>query len=227
MPQASALTAGLPTAGVRTTQKAAIVADSPIDLCFRITASGVPLDHGYALYSAIARVLPAIHEAKWLGVHPLTGLRIGRELRLTRGSRLRLRLPAGRIPEVLALAGKGLQVDDDLLRVGVPDVRALAPAAALRARMVSIKGFEADGPFREAAQRQLDALGNKGQLTLGRRRVMRIKDKTIVGFQVMVSELTAEESLTLQERGLGGRRRMGCGIFVPVRAPRGLRPRKG
>jgi CRISPR/Cas system CSM-associated protein Csm4 (group 5 of RAMP superfamily) len=28
-----------------------------------------------------------------------------------------------------------------------------------------------------------------------------------------VSELTAEESIRLQEHGLGGRRKMGCGVF--------------
>jgi len=30
-----------------------------------------------------------------------------------------------------------------------------------------------------------------------------------------VNGLTAEESIKLQEIGLGGRRHMGCGIFVP------------
>ncbi|MBI4517494.1 MAG: type I-MYXAN CRISPR-associated protein Cas6/Cmx6 [Deltaproteobacteria bacterium] len=190
--------------------------DACVDLCFRMTGSGVLLDHGYALYAALSRVLPAFHEAKWLGVHPLTGLRIGNELKLAGRSRLRLRLPADRIREVLPLAGKPLDVNGAVLRIGVPEVRALTPAATLRARLVNIKGFQEAEPFREAAQRQLDALGIKGQLVVGRRRVIRIKDKTVVGFQAMVSELTAEESITLQERGLGGRRRMGCGIFVPV-----------
>lgn len=46
---------------------------------------------------------------------------------------------------------------------------------------------------------------------------MRIKDKMVVGFQVEVTQLTGEESITLQEQGIGGRRRMGCGIFVPLR----------
>jgi hypothetical protein len=29
--------------------------------------------------------------------------------------------------------------------------------------------------------------------------------------------LNAAESLRLQEHGLGGRRKMGCGVFAPVR----------
>jgi hypothetical protein len=32
----------------------------------------------------------------------------------------------------------------------------------------------------------------------------------------MISGLTAAESLLVQEHGLGSRRRMGCGVFVPA-----------
>jgi CRISPR-associated protein Cas6 len=53
-------------------------------------------------------------------------------------------------------------------------------------------------------------------LTLGKRRTLRIKDKEVVGYEVLVEALTAEESLNLQEHGLGGRRHMGCGIFSSV-----------
>lgn len=192
------------------------MSDRVIDLCFRITGTVVPLDHGYLLYSALSRALPALHDGPSLGVHPLTGMRVGRELKLSRGSRLRLRLPASQITGVLGLAGTRIAINGGALHIGVPEVRPLQPAAVLQSRFVNIKGFQDDEPFRGAAQRQLVALGSRGRITVGRRRVMRIKDKTIVGFRVVVSDLTAEESIALQEHGIGGRRRMGCGIFVPV-----------
>ena len=44
-----------------------------VDLAFRLTGSKVPVDHGYALYSAINRIVPEIHEAKNIGVHPIRG----------------------------------------------------------------------------------------------------------------------------------------------------------
>ena len=53
-------------------------------------------------------------------------------------------------------------------------------------------------------------------LSLGKRRTLRIKDKEVVGYEVLVETLTAEESICLQEAGLGGRRHMGCGVFVPA-----------
>lgn len=192
------------------------MSDPFVDVSFRITGSSVPLDHGYALYSALSRILSALHDNKELGVHPLTGLRVGNVLRLSRGSRLRLRLPATRIAEVLPVAGKRLDLLGNTLQVGVPEIHSLRPAAVLQARLVNVKGFEEENRFHGAAQRQLAALAIQGQLAVGRRRVMRIKDKTIVGFRVVVSGLTTEESIALQENGIGGRRRMGCGIFVPV-----------
>jgi CRISPR-associated protein Cas6 len=44
-----------------------------VDLAFRMTGTKVPVDHGYALYSAISRLLPEIHEEKNIGVHPIRG----------------------------------------------------------------------------------------------------------------------------------------------------------
>ncbi len=53
-----------------------------------------------------------------------------------------------------------------------------------------------------------------------RRNIVRIHSKIIVGFSVIVQGLTAEESLTLLENGIGGRGKMGCGFFVPVNSER-------
>ena len=38
----------------------------------------------------------------------------------------------------------------------------------------------------------------------------------MVAYSLHVVGLTAEESVLLQEEGLGGRRRMGCGVFTPL-----------
>jgi CRISPR-associated protein Cas6 len=131
---------------------------------------------------------------------------------------LAIRLPQDQIRPVLKLAGKIADVDGHALRIGVPNARALLPVANLRARLVTIKGFLDAESFVEAAKRQLHSLGIAREFLLGIRRTLRVKDKQVVGFEVAVTELTAEESLILQERGLGGRRRMGCGVFVPTEA---------
>ena len=189
-----------------------------IDLAFRLTGANIPVDHGYALYAALSRILPDVHTAKAVGVQPIRGLYNGNgTLHLTDFSRLILRLPDEQIQAYLKLAGKRLAVDEHLLSVGVPEVRTLRPVVRLRARLVTIKGFLKEEEFLAAVHRQLQQLDINGQAHLGARRTFRIKDKQVVGFEMGVTQLTAEESLTLQENGLGGRRKMGCGMFVPWR----------
>ena len=120
--------------------------DPLVDVCF-ITGSSVSLDHGYALYSALSRVLPALHENKLLGVHPPTGLRAGNVLKLSRGSRLRLRLPASRIAEVLPVAGKRLDLVGHTLQVGVPEIHALRAVAVLQGDWSTSRGSKRKSAF--------------------------------------------------------------------------------
>ena len=188
-----------------------------IELSFRLLGRTIPVDHGYALYAALSRVVPELHDAQEVGIPPVRGVYAGGGvLHLAPFSRLTIRLPHDQIRSVLKLAGKTVDVASHTLHIGIPNARALLPVANLRARLVTIKGFLEAEPFAEAAKRQLHSLGIAGELLLGTRRTLRIKDKQVVGFDAVITELTAEESLILQERGLGGRRRMGCGVFVPT-----------
>ena len=91
----------------------------------------------------------------------------------------------------------------------------LPPVARLRARLVTIRGFLLEADFLAAAIRQLQGLHVRCETRLGQRRTFRIKDKQVVGFELVVAGLGADDSVKLQEHGLGGRRKMGCGMFVP------------
>jgi CRISPR-associated protein Cas6 len=66
--------------------------------------------------------------------------------------------------------------------------------------------------------RSTTALERRSARSVGEpiRRTLGIHGKQIVGFAVRVDGLSSEDSLTLQARGLGGRRRFGCGAFVPA-----------
>ena len=145
-----------------------------VDLAFRLNGTTVSVDHGYALYAALSRLIPDIHSAREIGVQPIRGVYSGDgTLHLAAFSRLILRLPDDQIRAYLKLAGKKLDVDGHSLRAGVPEVRALRPTASLRARLVTIKGFMEEGPFLEAAKRQLQSLGVAGEVLLGERRTFR------------------------------------------------------
>jgi CRISPR-associated protein Cas6 len=192
---------------------------------FPVQGRQLPADHGYALYSAITRQLPALHGAPWLGLELLSGIpwREGIIVLPTRGAQLRLRVPADRYGTLLPLAGKRLDIAGHTLRLGIPTARPLQPAPSLYARCVTIKKFTEPEPFLDAARRQLDALGVNATLELPlddqgrfRRRVIQIHGKRVVGFSLAAHGLGNDNSIRLQAIGVGGRRSMGCGIFNPI-----------
>lgn len=209
---------------------------SHIDLQFQLTGDYLPADHGFHLYSAISDVVPALHGNDRIGVHMVNGRLTGdRRISLTARSRLGIRIPLELIPAALPLAGQSLQVGPYRIQVGVPRTSSLQHRSRLYSRLVVIKGFMEPEPFLDACRRQLAKLEIRGSPSLvlsprfagvGQndennspwlRRTLNIHGREIVGFAVLVEELTAEESIRLQDRGIGGRRRFGCGLFLPAR----------
>lgn len=201
-----------------------------VDLVFPARGGPVPTDHAYPLYAARAGAVPAFHDpGRPLRFAPLTGARgdAGR-LQLAPWSRLRVRLSADSVPAALPLAGRALDVAGARVTLGPPVVEALVPAAALESWLVTFKHGDGPDAFLAAARAKLAAVGVAGEPAVRafasgpragepRRRVVRVKGVAIVGYAVVVSGLTAEGSIRLQEAGLGGRTKIGCGFFLPAR----------
>lgn len=209
---------------------------SKVDVCFGLSGRSVPLDHGYALYAALCRQVPPLHEKRWLGIHPLAGQPKDKGLlELRPGAELRFRIPVTNIPELMPLIGVSLDLAGHPLMLGSPSIRSLVPSRSLDARLVAIKvtnpvrcASQEEGRqvldskalqsrFEAEAKRQLGRLEVKGELAVYGRRSIRVAGKHVIGFSVRITGLTEADSIRLQEHGLGGKRSMGCGIFRPTR----------
>lgn len=212
---------------------------SHVDLVFPARGGAVPRDHGYALYGAVSRLVPAIHGACWIAIHGLSGWRVADDLlMLGPVGTLGIRVPADRIGALLPLAGATLEVVGYRVELGAPTVHALVPVSALDAQLVVIRftgglpgrrtGELPDGlaellddaklerRFMVEARRQLDVRGIRADLELRGRRSLRVCGQRLLGFAVRALGLSASDSLALQVGGLGGKRVMGCGIFRPA-----------
>jgi len=215
-----------------------------VDLHFRVFGDDIPVDHGYHLFSSLSKLLAHVHDNDALGVHSINGRLLGnRRMALTERSRLILRTPLEEVKSLIPLAGKSLRIGDSKIRVGVPHVRPLVPSSVLYSRLVVIKGFMAPDEFLAAVDRQLDRMGVQGVASLVEqsriaelnrnrrggtrspflRRTIRIRGKEVVGFAVVISGLNEADSILVQEEGIGGRRRFGCGIFIPYHRTTGGR----
>lgn len=194
--------------------------DTPrfVELRFHLVGDTIPVDHGYHLYSSLSQELASIHESKELSIGLIRGRYAGNgKLELLVNSYLTVRTPVEQLPGLLALAGKKLLIDGHSLRLGTPQTVLLKPAAALYSHLVTTRNGQDETRFDAEIRRQLTELGIEGNLTRGPRRTFSVHEKKVVGYSLLVDQLSAEESIKLQESGLGGRRKMGCGIFSPRR----------
>lgn len=185
----------------------------------------IALDHGYSLFGALCRVLPALHQDKGVSVAPVTGQWVAPQvLRLTPRSRLRIRVDAERADEFAALDGAVIEVDRHLLRLGKHTYAPLAPAADLTARSVVIRSGSiphSGGEFWTPLARQLAVIvrrQDRVRVEVGRRVVTRVNAAITVGYQVDLHGLAPDDSLRVQSLGVGGRGHFGCGVFVPANA---------
>lgn len=210
----------------QTDSKTELVNLTYIELSFEVIGQSLPADHGYGLYSAIAHLAPQVHEQEGISILTITGIpdRQGK-IFLTERSHLRIRLPYECVPMVYHLAGKQLSVGSHSIRLGIPQIFMLRPAEMLRARIVTIKNHQEPESFLEAAKLQLGALGIVGDAIVPldaegkpNRKTIKIKTYSVVGFGLEVSGLSEEDSIKLQILGLGGKHRMGCGVFTAVKS---------
>lgn len=198
-----------------------------IDIAFRVSSTGaIPADHGYLLYSALSRRLPWLHESLDAAVHPIRGRQIGgRRMALQEFSRLTVRADVDAVGQLLPLSGSQIDLAGTNLLLGVPELRQFSAASDLRSRIVAIKLSHSptvpQDTFRKALDDQLQALGvTPGEIVVGQRRTMQIKGRQIVGYEVCLTGLSPDASLTVQTHGLGGRHRMGAGVFTPYDSSR-------
>lgn len=204
------------------------IADQIVDLAFRIRARRVPSDHGYPLYAALCQALPDLHGAEWLGIHPIRGRkRVDGFIGVDAGCRLRLRLPIQNIGQVLGLAGRSIAVAANEITLGDPVVEQLAPSTSLDAKSVVVKVTRpprsAEGHLDKRGlsqrvlaelDRQLARIGASAKVTITGRQQVSVDGRRVLGFSVRLTELDEESSLLVQRHGLGGKRRMGCGVFT-------------
>lgn len=201
-----------------------------VELCFPVRGKYLPADHGYALFAACVHLNPEIRQQETLSILTIPGYpdKQGKIL-LTEQSHLRIRTPISQIPLVYSLSGKSICLGVHEIAIGIPKIFMLQPADTLKSRIAVIKGHQEPESFLAAAQRQLDELEISAQISIPRdkkgdyyRKTIKVKRYTVVGFSMQVSGLSEEDSLKLQQWGIGGKRHLGCGYFLPCKGGRNV-----
>jgi CRISPR-associated protein Cas6 len=187
-----------------------------VDCKFPIHGEFIPVDHGFSMFGAISRILPEFHESTSILLGPIRGFYVENGLlRLEKYSSLSFRLKSDEIQVVLRLAGKCINIDGHRVKIGIPKVSLLQETNTLFSSFVTTKNGNLQERFEAEIQRQIDSLCVKADLNVLERRTLTIHQKKIVGYSLNLTNLSGEDSILIQENGLGGRKKMACGFFWP------------
>jgi CRISPR-associated protein Cas6 len=207
-----------------------------VDAIFAISCRSLPVDHAYALSQAIQAALPWFAEEPRAGLHTVYGAASASGwmrpegadalLQLSHRAKLALRLPRHRLGDAAALLGSTLQVAGWPMRVDRLSLRPLSRITTLFSRCVVLAAAGDEAAFLVAAAGELGALGIIAGTTLcGRVTPVATPARTYQTRSLMLAGLTPEQSLALQQHGLGAERILGCGVFIPHKDIGDLRSR--
>ncbi len=203
------------------------VPDAVVDLAFNIVCRCLPIDHACALSQALLQALPWLDKEERAGIHLIHGAESSHGwqrpedqdhevLHLSRRTKLVLRLPKDRVADARGLTGKVLQIDGYCMDVGEARVRMLSALTTVFSRHVVANENEDEEQFMQCAAEEMTAMNIVvRKLLCGRSRVFHLPGKRVFTRRLMATDLTREESIRLQQEGLGPGRKLGFGLFIP------------
>lgn len=210
----------------KTSEKPTAVTDDVIDVLYGISCKTLPVDHAYSLSSAVRQELDWIESEPGAGVHTIHVAASGNGwvrpddasqlLYPSRRTKLVLRIPRQRIQDAQALVGKTLDISGNSLTVNTMSEKKLYDIATLFSRYIVSEAGKSEMEFLEDVVAALNALNIKPKKMLcGKETSVSCEDGVLKTRSLMIADLSADDSIRLQQAGLGSHRWMGCGIFLP------------
>lgn len=204
------------------------VPEDVVDLLFTIECQVLPVDHAFALSSAIQHVLPWFAEDEVAALHLIHGADSGNGwerpeaaddiIYLSRRTKLVLRVPSDRLEDAMALIGQELNVAGNPMKVLKASKRPLDVTTSLYSRHVMVEEGEGEDAFMLRTVAELRDMGLKFKKVLcGKEHTLKLPEAELTTRSLLVADLSFDDAITLQERGVGLKeyKKLGCGLFIP------------
>lgn len=211
--------------------------DDVLDVSFNISCKRLPHDHAWSLARAIEQSLPWFAEDPVSSVHTihvaesgngwLRPEESGEQLLIpSRRTRMTLRIPKERLEETLRLDGTTLDIGGYPLTVGKGKEKAFINAPVIFSRYVlSDEGEEENAFLQRMAGDIRELTGFKvKKMMCGKSHTVNTPDGPQFTRHLMIADLDSEPSIRIQQYGLGGGRKFGCGLFMPHKGIKTLKP---
>lgn len=202
------------------------VPEDVIDVVFKIKCSALPIDHAETLSLQITHHLPWMARDAGAAMHIIHvaesangWLRpTGKDeiINVSHRTKMTLRIPYKRLDDVHVLVGKTLDIRGHSLVVGKPTKKILSKMTTIFSRYIDTHGEENEAEFLAAMQLELKAKGIRIKKMMSGLIVPHTFSAGVrLTRKLMLSDLDVEESIILQEQGIGAFQRYGFGIFLP------------
>ena len=205
--------------------EAYVIPDDIVDLAFKINCRSLPVDHAYALSQALIKALPWFKDEPDAGMHTIHVAESGNGwmrpnqadalLHPSRRTRFMIRVPSNRIEDATQLVGRDLDADGYTVQIGDVSVRHLTDHTTVFSRHVVSEYDWDENQFLDAMFEQLTQMDvHAKKMLCGMEKSIKTPDKELKTRSLMMADLTVEDAIKIQQKGLGPHRLLGCGVFI-------------
>ena len=208
-------------------EKSFEVTDEVIDLSFKIECKSLPLDHAQALSTTLLKAAPWLEHAPNAAIHLIHGAESGNGwerpnnpehdlLHLSRRARFTLRLNKSLADKADELFGTTLNIDGHTLTIKEHKRQLLIPQTTIFSRYIETKQEHSEDQFLDSIAPEIQKLGVRIRKMMGgKQHQIKTDNGYIITRSLMLSDLDKEDSIALQQSGVGALQLMGIGIFLP------------
>ena len=214
------------------------IPDDVIDLNFSMRCKSLPIDHAWKLSDEIQKFLPWIKNHEYAGIHQIhvaesnNGWLRPEEsetdalLYPSRRTKLTLRIPIEKLDEANQLIDQQLDINGHLINIGKSKQKLLTNAGVIFSRYVLSDDNENENRFlsRMADEIKQKTGFNVKKMVCGKSHIIKTPTGNLATKHLMIADLDNETSIKLQQSGLGEKRHLGCGIFLPHKGIKSLNP---
>lgn len=215
-----------------------VVPDDVIDINFAIKCKTLPLDHAWALSEEIHKHLPWMKDEATAGIHQIHVAESnngwmrpeddeeGALLYPSHRTKLTLRIPGKRMDDAQQLQDKTLNVAGHKLTIGKSKKKELSNTGVIFSRYVASNTDEDENSFLTRMHQDIRALTDirVKKMLCGKTHSINAPKGRIFTRHLMIADLDTKPSIKIQQHGLGEFRELGCGLFMPHKGIKTLKP---
>jgi len=144
----------------------------------------------------------------------------------SRRTKLILRVPTDKYSDVQTLVGKTIDIDNHTIQIGQCKKRSLSNSGVIFARHMMIDENQSEDEFLSEIATEIKEKTNTSvkKMLCGKRHTIKSPEGIQNTIHLMIADLDDETSIKIQQEGLGNKRELGCGLFLPHKSIKTLKP---